>query len=62
MNFLSNFFFLDDLLRRDCLLDVSIFTTTDDEKEGKISSSSIFEGFYSKLSKKFWKSINTVDS
>ena len=53
MNFLSNFFFLDELLRRHCLLDVSIFTTADDEKEGRISSSSIFEGFYSKLSKSF---------
>ena len=41
---------------------VSIFTTIDDEKEEKINSSSIFEGFYLKLRKKFWKNINTVDS
>ena len=28
------------------LLDVSTFTTTDDEKEEKINSASLFEGFY----------------
>ena len=41
---------------------VSIFTTIDDEKEEKISSSSIFEGFYLKLRRKFWKYINIIDS
>ena len=28
------------------LLDVATFTTTDDEKEEKINSASLFEGFY----------------
>ena len=34
----------------------------DDEKEEKIKSSSIFEEFYFKLRRKFWKFIKTVDS
>ena len=55
------FCFLDDLLRLHFLLDVSIFTTIDDEKK-EINSSSIFEGFYLKLRRKFWELINTVDS
>ena len=61
---LENFFcfcFLDDLLRLHFLLDVSIFTTIDDEKK-EINSSSIFERFYLKLRRKFWEFINTVDS
>ena len=43
-------------------LDVSIFTTVDDEKEEKVSCSNILEEFYSKMQKKIWKFINSVDS
>ena len=44
MNFFC-FSFLDDLLRLYFLLDVSIFTTIDDEKQVKINSSSILKDF-----------------
>ena len=44
MNF-SCFCFLDDILRLYFLLDVSIFTTIDDEKGVKINSSSILKDF-----------------
>ena len=43
-------------------LDVSIFTTVDDEKEQKVSCSIILEEFYSKMQKKIWNFINSVDS
>ena len=39
-----------------------LFSPIDDEKEGKINSSIIFEGYYLNLRRKFWKSIDTVDS
>ena len=41
----SCFSFLDDLLRLYFLLDVSIFTTIDDEKQVKINSSSVLKDF-----------------
>ena len=47
------------------LLDFIIFTTTDDEKEEKVNSSSISilqEGFYLKLRRKIWKFKNGFDS
>ena len=43
-------------------LDVSKFTQIDDKKEEKINSSSIFEAFYLKSRRTFWKFRNTVDS
>ena len=44
------------------LIDVSIFTTVDDKKEEKVNSSSVFEGFYLKLRRRFWRLKNTNDS
>ena len=43
-------------------LDVSIFTTVDDEEKQKVSCSIILEEFYSKTQKKIWNFINSVDS
>ena len=60
MNFLSVLVFLMTYLNHIPLLDASISTTLDDEKEGKINSSSFFEGFYLKLRRKFWEII--IDS
>lgn len=46
------------------LLDATIFTTINDEKEGNININiqNIFEGFSLNLRRKFWTSINTADS
>ena len=57
------FCFLNDLLMLHFLLDVSTFTTTDDEKEKKINSASLFEGFYLKMRRKFLKfTLSTLDN
>ena len=58
MNFFSVFVSLMTYLGYIFLLDVSIFTTIDDEK-CKNQSFKYFEGFYLKLRRKFWKFINT---
>ena len=44
------------------LLDVSIFTTVDEEKEEKVNCLSILGEFYLKMQRKIWKFINSVDS
>ena len=60
MNFLSVLVSLMTYLNHIPLLDASISTILDDEKEGKINSSSFFEGFYLTLRRKFWEII--IDS
>ena len=65
MNFFSVFVSLMTYLGYVFLLDFIIFTTTDDEKEEKVNSSSISilqEGFYLKLRRKIWKFKNGFDS
>ena len=59
MNF-SCFSFLDDLLGLYVLLDVSIFTTIDDEKEVKINSSSILKDFTESWGESFGDSLKLL--
>ena len=58
MNFFC-LYFLDDLRRLHLLLDVSIFTTIDDEKEKKINSFKYFWGIVLSVEEKV---LNNADS